>query len=337
MKKNYLKNLGKKIFPVKYYTEANFILNKAGINEIPFETIGFLFMFNILLIVSLGIIFLDAVLSSIIFTIFASIVIKILLVTLEMIIIYMYLDIKIYNRVKEMESHLDHFLQQVSDNLKGGLIFNRALWASAKPEFGSLSEEIKIIARLSTTGKDLEGALNEFVKRFNKESPTITRTFSLIAESVKSGGKITAILDKIVIDLRESRKLNREMNTAVLNYIIFISLIVMIIAPGLFAISGQLLQILTKFTQSLASSFGAGGAGGFSFAISPITTSLEDFRIFAISSLAVINIFSAMIISTIVKGNIKGGLKYIPLFLGVSIALYTFFSKTLSYLFVSFL
>ncbi len=336
MTKDFLFRLGQKIVPIKYLTELTFSFNKAGIAHIPFHFVGSLFVFNILLLLVLGIIFLEAVLSSLIFSLFISMILFVIIIFLEVLVTYIYLDIRTFNRVKEMESHLDRFLQQVSDNLKGGMIFNRALWSSAKPEFGPLSDEIKMIARVSTTGKDLESALYQFIDKFKIDSPTLTRTFSLIAESIKMGGKITDILDKIVIDLRESRRLNREMSTAVLNYIIFISLIVTIIAPGLFAISGQLLQILTKFIASLASSFGGSGSP-MAFSVSPITTSPEDFRTFAMSSLGVINLFSAMIISTIVKGNIKGGLKYLLPFLLVSLSLYNFFAQSLSYVFSSFI
>ena len=215
---NYRKILGKigeRLIPVKYLTEIGIFLNKAGISKIPSEFIGGLFVFNIPFSLILYFTLLLPYLKyNMMASIPAFIIGFIILCSIEVFTIYFYLDIKIFNRVREIEDLLDKFLQQVSDSLKGGMTFDKALWNSAKVEFGVLSEEIKVIAKMATTGKDVTGALQKFIKKY--ESPIITRTFSLISESIKSGGKITDILDRIVIDLRETRKLNKEMKTAVL-------------------------------------------------------------------------------------------------------------------------
>lgn len=335
VKRGLAEKIGEKIIPVKYLTEIDSYLNTAGISDIPFKTIGTLFIANIPISLVL---FFALILPWLNYALLTSLVVLIflfpVLCLLEALVIYFYIDLKIFNRVTDIEEHLDKFLQQVSDSLKGGMTFDKALWNSAKSEFGVLAEEVKIIAKVATTGKDVEGALRKFIDKY--DSPTIKRTFILIAESVKSGGKITDILDRIVKDLRDTRKLNREMKTAVLNYVIFIALIVMVIAPGLFAVSGQLLQILAKFVGTLSGSL-TGAASPLAFSISPVAITFSDFKIFSTLSLGVIGIFSSMIISIINKGNIKGGLKYIPVFLIVSIILFHVFSKILGLVFSSFL
>lgn len=330
-----LERIGKKIIPVKYLTELDDYMDKAGIQVIPYKFLGSLFVatFPVALILYIFII-LPYIEYNLLASIISLIVLFPALFALEILSLYFYLDLKIFNRVKEIEKHLDKFLQQVSDSLKGGMTFDKALWNSAKVEFGVLSEEIKTIAKRSTTGKDISGALKSFIEKYN--SPTIKRTFILLEESIESGGKITGILDRVVNDLRETRKLNREMKTAVLNYIIFISLIVMAIAPGLFAVSGQLLQVLSKFIGTLSGSL-TGAATPLAFSVSPVAITFSDFKIFSSLSLGVIGIFSAMIISIITKGDIKGGLKYIPVFITVSIILFHIFSAVLSAVFTGFI
>ena len=59
----------------------------------------------------------------------------------------------------------------------------------------------------------------------------------------------------------------------------------------------------------------------------------RDFRYFSIAALLVISFFSSIIVSTVEKGNIKSGLKYIPIFLFGSLAFYWIFMKILSVFF----
>jgi hypothetical protein len=52
--------------------------------------------------------------------------------------------------------------------------------------------------------------------------------------------------------------------------------------------------------------------------------------VFSIFAIGIISVFTSMIISTIEKGDIRGGIKYIPLFLAGSIIMYFVFNSILS-------
>ncbi len=61
---------------------------------------------------------------------------------------------------------------------------------------------------------------------------------------------------------------------------------------------------------------------GMSISVGSGSVAPEDFKIFAIVCLLISSFFSAMIISTIKKGSVKAGVKYIPMFMITSTLLF---------------
>jgi hypothetical protein len=251
---------------------------------------------------------------------------------LSLVIVYLYFDltIKIYKRTKDIESILPEYLQVVSSNLKGGLSFEKSLWNAINSEFGVIAKEITMVSKKVMTGNDLVEALEEFTEKY--DSPLLRRSFDLIIGEVESGGQIAFIVDKVIENIRKTRALKEEMAASSLGYMIFIGAIVIIIAPGLFALSYYLLSIMTGFSAKLA---------GVSLQGLPITFSagnlkMADFRSFSIMALMLITLFSSMLISIIENGDIKGGVKYIPAFMISSIFFYMIFMLVLGSIFSNY-
>ena len=48
-------------------------------------------------------------------------------------VVYFYLDLRIFNRTARMEAVMPDFLRLVSENLKGGMPFEKSLWSAIKP------------------------------------------------------------------------------------------------------------------------------------------------------------------------------------------------------------
>jgi pilus assembly protein TadC len=240
------------------------------------------------------------------------------LVAVIILCIYFYLDLRIYQRTRKMEEILPDFLELVSSNLKGGLAFEKALWTSIKPRFGVLSHEIAIAAKKVMTGGDVEDALNEFADKYN--SPTLRRTMNLIVSEIHSGGKISDIIDGVVDNLKKTQILKEEMSASVITYMIFIGAVVIFISPVLFALSLNLLQIIQQVTNQVASS--TQNVDTLPFHVEKMNMKREDFVLFSHIALLVIATFSSMIVSIIEKGNIKGGLKYVPIFVILSQVFY---------------
>lgn len=253
------------------------------------------------------------------------IVIFIGVVFIVWLLFYLMLDFRIFKRKLTIEEVLADFLQLTSANIRAGMPIDKALWFSVRPRFGVLANEIEIVAKETMSGKDLEGALTDFTKKY--DSPLLTRSINLLIEGVRAGGEVGDLLNRISANISESRLMKKEMSANVTTYVIFITFATTIAAPVLFALSQQLLHIIGNLVTNIQRP--TGGVGGFATAFSTLAIQPEDFKIFAIAMLTITAFFSASIVAIIRRGSIKGGFKYIPTFIFVSLLLFYIASKVL--------
>ncbi|MGV8162736.1 MAG: type II secretion system F family protein [Candidatus Nanoarchaeia archaeon] len=333
---SFLDEIGKAFVPKSVRPGLRFYLSKAGIQTVPYSSFGVLFY---ILLVLTAIIYIvtnfftragtmangSAFLTGIIVFLFWVVCLIVLSVVIIAGIAF-YLNMKIYNRVKEIDTYLPDYLVLVSTNLKGGLSFEKSLWNAIKPEYGVLADEMGIVSKKVMTGSDLSEALKEFAEKY--ESPSVKRTIDLILGEIQSGGQIAKVLDQTIESLRKTRIIKEEMVANTLMFTIFISAIVIFISPLLFALAYNLLAILIGVSAEIGPSLA--DAQGMAFSFNEIPIDKEDFKIFSILALSIISISSAMILSLIQKGDIRGGLKYIPFFLAMSIMFYFIFISALS-------
>lgn len=243
---------------------------------------------------------------------------------------YFIIDLRIFKRRVGVEDVLADFLQLTSANIRAGMPIDRALWYAVRPQFGVLATEVEIVAKETMGGEDLEGALKRFAEKY--DSLMLRRSINLLVEGIAAGGEIGDLLNKIAIDIQESRIMKKELSANVTTYVIFISFATIVAAPLLFALSSHLLFIVSNLMLKLDV---PSGITTFSINLSGAGMSIKDFRIFAVTCLIITSYFSSVIIATIKKGEIKAGIKYIPIFIISTIALFLIFSVVISKLFGS--
>ncbi|MBI1936052.1 type II secretion system F family protein [Candidatus Woesearchaeota archaeon] len=233
---------------------------------------------------------------------------------------YIAVDMKIFRRKVDIEEVLPDFLQLTASNINAGMTIDRALWYAVRPRFGVLAKEIEDIAKETISGADLKAALERFASRYN--SPILKRSISMINEGVEAGGEIGDLLNRIALDIQEQKTMLKEMSANVTTYVIFIVFATVFAAPFLFALSGVLIEVVGSLSSSLGGTLNAATTAGLPISFSGSGVTQPDFKAFAIVSLALTSLFSAMMVSTIKKGNIQSGIKYIPIFIGISLTLY---------------
>ncbi len=327
-------SIGRAFIPKKLRPTISEQYFKAGYPDVPYTLFGALFYLTLFItyFVYFPMVFtLIKDLSSILFLVFTFllwVIVPLFLSAVIMLGLYFYNDIKIFNRTKNMEEILGDYLTLVSTNLKGGMSFENALWNAIRPEFGLLAEEMGLVSKRVMTGNDLSESLMEFAKKY--PSPIIRRSMNLIISEVNSGGKISHLMDRVVGDLKKTRLLKLEMAASTLTYIIFISAIIIFISPVLFSLSYQLLDIMLSFMGRFA---------GLTVTNMPISFTGGEtidplaFKRFSFFAISIISIFASMIISIIQKGDIRSGLKYIPIFWVSSILVYVVSGSILSGIF----
>jgi len=339
-----LEEFGKAFVPERVRPRLRAYLLKAGIGEVNYKLFGTLFIASLVISAVPYIMYAypylagkakASLLSTLLYLglgTFVFLTASILAVSvIFMAGVYFFLDLRIYQRTKDIETILPEFLQFVASNLKGGMSFDRALWNSIKPRFGVLAVEVEIAAKKVMTGGDVEDALQEFTLKY--DSPMLRRSFDLIIEGMKGGGQMAFLIDKVVETITETQTLKKEMAASVTSYIIFISFIVVLVAPGLFALSLQLLDIVGKFGSQLAASGGA-ASGVIPIKFSAGGINKDDFKTFSMIALGIIAFFSSMIMSIIKRGDVKGGIKTIPVLVVMSLLNYQVATMVLGKVFV---
>jgi Flp pilus assembly protein TadB len=339
MAQEYLSEIGQAFVPKKFRPNLRNYLLTAGIDEVPFKFFGGLFFSAIFITIITYFIFIHQKIATKLSTFIVGaiafgyiLIVALILCAITILFFYFYLNIKIYNRTKKLEDKLVDYLTLVSTNLKGGLSFEKSLWVSIKPDFGILAKEIGLVSKKVLTGNDLTEALIEFSMKY--DSPNLKRSMNLIIGEIESGGKVVEVIDKVIINLRKTKMLKDEMAASTITYMIFIGAIVMVISPALFALSGQLLYIIIGFVEKIGGSIASSGI--ISLNLSNISIDPKQFQWFCRGALITIGTSSAFIISIIEKGDIKGGLRYVPLFVVVSLVIYEILNFVLKYAFSSF-
>ncbi len=300
-------------------------ISKAGISEVPYKQIGILFWLSVVLVSYLFMfklwnLILETTQNPIfefVLAVLAWSVVHATVLAIGATATYIYLDLRIFNRTKKMEEVLPDFLRLVSENLKGGMPFEKSLWSAIKPEFGILSQEVRLAAKKVMTGTDVDVAVIEFTCKY--DSPMLKRSFDLIIEGMKGGGRIADVIDRVIDTIEETKELKAEMTATNLSYIIFIVIIVVLVAPGLFTLSFQFLTILQNLAQRVGDA-GTVASAGLPISFGNVSVDPQKFSSFSRYALMIISLFAGMIISLISKGSIKGGIKFVPLlFLGSQI------------------
>src|SRR3989344_2847565 len=247
---------------------------------------------------------------------------------------YTWLMVKKNARKKKVEEILSDYLQLVSANVGAGMPIDQALWYAVRERFGILVEEMEIVAKKTISGGDLGVALIDFAEKY--DSDLLQKSVVLLVEGMEAGGEVAELINKIAWDVREVQIMRKDISADVVTYVIFIGFAALVAAPLLFALSYRINIIMTTLLSGINLGGATGGASlGGSLDITKIGSGLSpnSFKNFAISALLITSVMSAMIISTVTKGSIKGGIRLIPIFAAVSLLLFFILSAILTVLF----
>lgn len=228
---------------------------------------------------------------------------------------YLLFSLLAERRRRTIERMLPDALLLISANIESGLTVDKAFLVSARDEFGPLADDIRLTAMKMFGGTPVEEALGELAASTNSE--LFEETLKLLIDGIGSGGEVSSLLESSAEDIRTSLQLRDEIATNVRMYSMFIMIAAVMGAPLLFGVS----TYLTETTAELWAGADIGSVPSQSV-IDPSEPTIDVgfFRMFAVSAIAISNIFAALLISEIKNGSLKEGMKRIPVFLAVSIA-----------------
>ena len=233
------------------------------------------------------------------------------------------------NRARKIEEVLPDSLQMMSANIRAGMTMENAIWASAKPEFGPLEEEIRIVSGKAFGGKPVTDALTDMAKRVR--SHRLERAVKLLNEGIQLGGETAPLLEEVARDLKLSGILSKEIASATTMYMIFIVFTAVIASPVMFAASVYYADMSSFISHQRGMTMPAGAAGrmsgGFtsmlgSGASGGATVEPQEVMQFAVACIMLTTFFGALTISEIRYGKLTRGLKFIPIFMISAISIF---------------
>jgi len=247
------------------------------------------------------------------------------------VLFFMYLGLRKYKRKKEVEEVLPDYLQLVATNIGSGMTIDQALWYAVRSRFGILAFEMELVAKKIMGGAELKEALMDFSDSY--DSDILKKSIVLLIEGLEAGGEVAELISKISWNIKETQIMRKEVSADVTTYVIFITFAAIVAAPLLFALSHRIIIVMSEVTSKM--DFSNVASVGTKLPIQNIGKGLnpKEFKNFAFICLSITGLFSAMIISSVRKGNVKEGVRLIPIFIAISLVLFLIFSSLLSYFF----
>ncbi|MCD6575957.1 MAG: type II secretion system F family protein [Nanoarchaeota archaeon] len=232
--------------------------------------------------------------------------------------VLMILSLLAEQRARYVEMMLPDVLLLMASNLRSGISPEEAFLLSARPEFGFLADKIKKAGKKIAAGASLVDAFSEL--SYGIDSKLFKQTMNLIIEGINSGGDLSVLLESTANDIKETASIRKEVRSMIFVYAFFIFIAACLIAPVLYAVSIQLAEVLSKLSHSIAVQFVTEKTP--TVKIVPSSISGEFLTNFAYINLTIVSVFASFIVALINKGNEKYGVKYIPFFLGIALALF---------------
>jgi len=242
-----------------------------------------------------------------------------------------WLSVKKYNRKNKIEDVLADYLQLVSTNVGSGMTIDQSLWYAVRKRFGILSDEIEIVAKKIMGGMEVKEALFDFAARY--DSDVLKKSITLLVEGMESGGRLAELIAKISWNIKENQLMKKQLASDTTVYVLFVGFATLIAAPVLFALSHRIIIVMSNIISNIDLSSAVGVST--KLPITKLGSSLDqgDFKIFAFISLFITSIVSSLIIGSVRRGDIKGGVKLIPIFIAISFILFLIASIILTTVF----
>lgn len=191
-------------------------------------------------------------------------------------------------RAQEIEKTAPDFLRQLSSMLQVGLSFENAMEDMSQYGKGPLYDEMRRTIIEIRMGRNFDDAWRAMAKRL--KSKDLERVFGIILDGRKSGSSISTVLADVSDDLRDLLALKRERKSTVMMSVMFLLISAIIATP--FAIG--MVSVYSGFMQSY-------GMESEIVLTAPLAGEIY---------LIIHSVLVAFIISIIMYGEIKKGIKF---------------------------
>ena len=218
--------------------------------------------------------------------------------------LFTYVIVQQEKRAQEIERTAPDFLRQLSSMLQVGLSFENAMEDMSQYGEGPLYDEMRRTIIEIRMGRNFDDAWRAMSKRL--KSKELERIFSIILDGRKSGSSISTVLNDVSDDLRDLLALKRERKSAVMMSVMFLLISAVIATP--FAVG--MVGVYSGFMQSY-------GMESDIILNAPLAGEIY---------LVIHSVLVGFIISIIMYGDVKKGVKFSLPLAAVSFGIFYFIS-----------
>jgi hypothetical protein len=238
-------------------------------------------------------------------------------------------------KTKDIEENLPDTLLLIASNVRAGETIDWAMTSALRHSYGPIKAEFDKTARELASGQSIEDSFKNLAER--NRSSILRNVVDLILFGMQSGGNMSDLLTDISFEIRMTQTLQKEVESQVAVYRAFFVIIILFIAPVLLAISTNFLIVTKSFgerlSEDLSSMSMSSPMGVQSGLISQLLVkiqqgevggqiSVQDMYYFSYSLCIMSSVVASLLLGVISRGESKAGLRYIPVFLFVSILVY---------------
>lgn len=292
---NFISTFLEKKISEKHLSKFNEFLLTSDINVEPIRLLSFLVL--LFLLMEFALIFIVLLFNVSPIAIFTPFILIPVFFTIAM--------IRQERRSAEIEKSAPDFLRQLSSILKVGLSFENAMEEMSESSSGPLYDEMGKTLIEIKMGGNFDDCWMRMCKRL--KSKEIERVFTIILDGRKSGGGIANVIMDISDDLRSVLALKRERKSSVMMTVMFLLISAVLASPfslGMISVYANFMEGFGKHSEVISVGPLAGG----------IYLVIHSFLV-------------GIIISIILYGNAKKGIKFsIPLVM-VSYAIFYLISN----------
>lgn len=242
-------------------------------------------------------------------------------------------------KTKDMEENLPDTLLLIASNVRAGETIDWAITSALKHSYGPIRTEFDKTAREIASGMSTEDAFNNLAER--NRSAILRNVVDLMLFGMQSGGNMSDLLTDISFEIRMTQTLQKEVEAQVAVYRAFFIIIILFIAPVLLAISTNFLKVTKAFGERLSadlSSMASAPVGMQSGLVSQLLVKIQqggiggqitvqDMVIFSYALCILSSVVASLLLGVISRGESRAGIRYIPIFLIVSVLVYYYSDK----------
>ena len=219
-------------------------------------------------------------------------------------VLFTYVVVQQEKRAQEIEKTAPDFLRQLSSMLQVGLSFENSMEDMSQYGEGPIYDEMRRTIIEIRMGRNFEDAWRAMSRRL--KSRELERIFDIILDGRKSGSSISKVLSDVSDDLRDLMALKRERRSSVMMSVMFLIISAIVATPFAVGMVGVYSSFMQNYGMTADIVFSAPIAGEI--------------------YLLIHSVLVAFIISLIMYGDLKKGVKFSLPLLAASYGIFYFIS-----------